>query len=52
MNKTLELISLDDSELLDVVGGCRPPCRPCPPPPPSCGCGSGVEVAIGIVIAL
>ena len=32
MNKTLELISLDDDELLGVVGGCGHQCSPCPPP--------------------
>jgi hypothetical protein len=37
MDKTLELISLDDSELLEVTGGCggggycHPCCEPCCP---------------------
>ena len=42
MNTNLELISLDDDELLGVVGGCGHPCSPrLPPaavqPAPPCG---------------
>jgi hypothetical protein len=44
----LELSTLDDEELMDIVGGC-PPCSPQPRcrPQPRCG---GIEV--GIVICL
>jgi hypothetical protein len=42
--KTLELRTLEDEDLLDVVGGCsnhccRPckPCEPCEPCKPCCG---------------
>jgi hypothetical protein len=50
MNKTLELISLDDSELLEVTGGCKPRCC-APPPPPPCGCEPVLVVGVVVGIA-
>lgn len=61
MNKNLELISLDDDELLGVVGGCHHPCSPCPPPqcspcppPPPCWspCGPTLDVGINVGVHL
>ena len=52
----LELRTLDDEDLMDIVGGCCPPCSP--PPchqPPKCQkspCGGGLEVAIVICVPL
>jgi hypothetical protein len=54
MEKTLELISLDDEELLEVTGGCRrgggcyQPCEPCWSP---CGGGS-VSIAVAAAVAI
>jgi hypothetical protein len=49
MSKTLKLPTLDDEELLDVVGGCGNhcyhPCRPCEPCEPCRPCG-GFECEI------
>ena len=42
MEKTLDLVSLNDDELLDVVGGCHQSCYSQP-------CGGG-EQAHGVVV--
>ncbi|MFY9930597.1 MAG: hypothetical protein WAK82_21605 [Streptosporangiaceae bacterium] len=58
MNTNLELISLDDDELLGVVGGgCHnpcspPPCRPAPCSPPPCGGGGGLLVDVNVNVAV
>jgi hypothetical protein len=46
MEKTLELISLDDDELLDVVGGCKQHCNPCEEKPCSSPCGGGFGLVV------
>ena len=53
----LELRTLDDEDLMDIVGGCCPPCQPkCPPPPPCrCGpphCGPVLTVTVGACLSL
>jgi hypothetical protein len=53
-SKNFELLSLDDDELLSVVGGCGappcqpPPCQPRPCQPPPCG----VVLDIGVCITV
>jgi hypothetical protein len=55
MNKNLELISLDDDELLGVVGGCHKSCGgppPCQPKPCWSPCGPSVEVDVNVNVAV
>jgi hypothetical protein len=52
-SKNFELLSLDDDELLSVVGGCAPPCQPCPPPPchpcpPPCGPVLKIDLCVSL----
>jgi hypothetical protein len=48
----LELRTLDDEELMDIVGGCQPQCAPRPRCQPRCQPCGGIDIDIDISVSL
>ena len=52
--KTVELRTLEDEELLDVVGGCCRPCEPrhCYSPCGDDRCGFGIGIDVNVFVGV